>query len=253
MAIHTYQTALVTGASSGIGAAITRQLTARSVRVIATARRAERLDTLAKATGATPLILDLTDTDAIYAALEDLEVDVLINNAGLAKGFGTSFLDLDPEDIEVTAQVNTIGFAHVVRAIVPGMAARRRGHVVTIGSVAGFYPLSSPIYGATKAGVHQFSQNLRVTLRGTGVRVTEIAPGRVATEFFEVGPTDDRIRARFRNSRITVLTADDIAQTIVFALEAPLHVNVSLLEVTPTEQAFGGVYVDPMKAPEDAA
>jgi NADP-dependent 3-hydroxy acid dehydrogenase YdfG len=185
MALEDYKTALVTGASSGIGAAAVRALAARGLTVHAAARRAERLAALAAETGCSPLVLDVRDTEALYAALGGLEVDILINNAGLGRGFEALFR-VAPEDIDTTLKTNVLAAVHAVRATLPGMVERKRGHIVNIGSIAGLYPIKSSLYGASKGAVHLLSQDLRVELQGSGVRVTEICPGRVETEFFEV-------------------------------------------------------------------
>ncbi|MDP7538907.1 MAG: SDR family oxidoreductase, partial [Alphaproteobacteria bacterium] len=173
MAIADYETALVTGASAGIGAATVRALAAKGLAVTAVARRADRLEALAVETGCTPLALDLTDTKALNEALRGREVDVLVNNAGLGRGMA-SFLEASAEDIDLTISTNVIAFLHVIHAVAPNMVARKTGHIVNIGSIAGLYPLQSPIYGASKGAVRLASQNLRIDLEGSGVRLTEI-------------------------------------------------------------------------------
>ena len=188
-----YRTALVTGASAGIGAAAARALAGAGLAVTAAARRADRLEALARETGATPLPLDLRDTDALYAALEPLEVDVLVANAGLGRGMD-DFLAAGRGDIDLTVETNVTAFLHTLRAVLPGMRARGRGHVVAIGSVAGIYPIRSPIYGASKGAVRLASQNLRLDLAGSGVRVTEICPGRVVTEFLAGAAGEEEAR-----------------------------------------------------------
>ena len=243
MALADYRTALVTGASAGIGAATVRALAAKGIEVTAVARRADRLEALAEETGATPLALDLNDTGALYAALEPLEIDILVNNAGLGRGM-SDFLQATPEDIDLTIDTNVSAFLHVVRAVAPGMAARKRGHIVNIGSVAGLYPLQSPIYGASKGAVRLASQNLRLELLGTGVRMTEICPGRVVTEFLVQAAGEQAARQTY--GQFSELQPEDIAETIMFAVEAPWHVNLSTIEIVPTEQAFGGLKIEPV-------
>ena len=135
---------------------------------------------------------------------------------------------------------------HVLRAVLPSMVARKRGHVVNISSVAGLYPIKSSVYGASKGAVHLLSQNLRLELQGSGVRVTEICPGRVATEFFDVAIDDAALRAKVKDTGIEELTAEDIAGAIMFALDAPWRVNVNLIELQPTEQTFGGFSLNPV-------
>lgn len=244
MAMADYGTALVTGASAGIGRAAVRALAAAGLGVTAVARRADRLEALARETGAVPLALDLTDTDALYAALEPLEIDVLVANAGLGRGMG-DFLAAGRGDIDLTVDTNVSAFLHTLRAVLPGMRERRRGHVVNIGSVAGLYPLRSPIYGASKGAVRLASQNLRLDLAGSGVRVTEICPGRVVTEFLAGAVGEEKARETY--GAFAELEPEDIADAIVYAVGAPWRVNVSTVEIVPTEQAFGGVRIDPVE------
>ncbi len=244
MALDDYRTALVTGASSGIGAAVVTALTARGLTVYAAARRAERLEALAKETGCTPLVLDLRDTQALYDALGGLQVDILVNNAGLSRGFEALFEAL-PEDIDTTLGTNVVAAVHVVRAVAPGMVGRKRGHIVNVGSIAGLYPIKSSIYGASKGAVHLLSQNLRVELQGSGVRVTEICPGRVETEFFQVAVGEAEAKEHYAGFEI--LQPGDVADAILYALDTPWRVNVGTIELTPTEQHVGGVTIVPVE------
>lgn len=245
MPLGDYKTALVTGASSGIGQAVVSGLCDRGLTVHALARREKRLSALSEATGCHPLVLDVRDRAAVESALAGLEVDILINNAGVGRGF-EEIHRADPEDMETTIATNVAAALRVVRTLLPGMVARKRGHVVNIGSVAGLYPIVSSIYGATKGAIHLFSQNLRLELRGTGIRVTEICPGRVATEFFDAAFDDPATREKVKDTGIEDLTSQDIADAIVYALDTPWRVNVSLIEITPTEQCFGGLHMTPV-------
>ncbi|MEM9627108.1 MAG: SDR family oxidoreductase [Pseudomonadota bacterium] len=245
MPLSDYKSALVTGASSGIGAACVRALTSRGIEVHALARREDRLKALADETGCMPLTLDLRDHDAIHARLASLDVDILIGNAGTGRGFD-GFLGASPDDIDVTLGTNVQSLVHVLRAVLPGMVERRRGHVVNIGSVAGLYPINSVIYGASKGAVHMLNQNLRIELKGTGVRSTEICPGRVVTEFFEASIEDSEQLAKVKDTGIEELTPDDIADAIIFALDAPWRMNVNCIEIQPTEQVFGGAGFGPV-------
>ena len=243
MALADYKTALVTGASSGIGAAVVRALSARGITVHATARRAARLEALAEETGCLPVVLDLRDTWSLYEALGALKVDILINNAGVGRGFEALFT-VRPEDISATLETNVLAAVHVVRATLPGMVKRKRGHVVNIGSIAGLYPIKSALYGASKGAVHLLSQNLRVELQGSGVRVTEICPGRVETEFFAVAVGEEAAKKVYEG--FEVLVPDDVADAILYALDAPWRVNIGRIELTPTEQYVGGVTIAPV-------
>jgi len=244
MPISDYTTALVTGASSGIGAATVRALASRGVTVHALARREDRLKDLAAETGCLPISLDLRDRDAIYDRLAALDVDILVGNAGTGRGFD-GLLNASPEDIDITLETNVQALVHVLRALLPGMIERKCGHVVNIGSVAGLYPISSVIYGASKGAVHLLNQNLRIELKGTGVRTTEICPGRVATEFFEASIDDPEKAAKIGKTGIDELRPDDIADAILFALDAPWRMNVNMIEIQPTEQTFGGAIAAP--------
>ena len=237
-------TALVTGASAGIGAATVRALTGAGLKVWAMARRADRLAALEEETGCTPLIADVRDSKGLEAVLADVAPDVLVNNAGLGAGI-TGLFSASREDLETTIGTNVTALLEMSRLVLPGMIERGRGHVVNIGSVAGLYPINSVVYGGSKGAVHLICQNLRLELRGTGIRVTEINPGRVATEFMDVAvPAGADFPAK---TPIREMTSDDIADAILYAVQAPAHVNVSMIELQPTEQTFGMTRFDPIE------
>ena len=244
MPLGDYKTALVTGASSGIGEATVRALSGRGIKIYALARREERLKALADETGCLPMALDLRDRDAIYERLGALDVDIIVGNAGTARGM-SGLLEASPDDIDTTIGTNVQGLLHVLRAVLPGMVERKRGHVVNIGSVAGLYPLNSVIYGSSKGAVHLLNQNLRIELKGSGVRCTEICPGRVETEIFDASFDDKDKAEAMKNPGIEQLKAEDIADAIIFALDAPWRMNVNLIEIQPTEQIFGGITMAP--------
>ena len=189
MALDDYSSAVVTGASSGIGASIVRSLSARGITVHAMARRKDRLEARAERTGCVAHALDVRETARVLDVIGALEADIVVNNAGLGRGFGYLH-EAQPEDIDTTIDTNVRAAIHVLRASLPGMITRNRGHLVNMSSVSALYPLVSPIYGASKAAVHQLSQNLRLELAGSRVRVTEICPGRVSTEFFDAAIDD---------------------------------------------------------------
>lgn len=247
MALEDYASALVTGASSGIGAAVVKRLRERGLTVHAMARRQDRLDALAEETGCVPHVLDVRDTPRLFDVIGALDADIVVNNAGLGRGFG-NLHEAALEDIDTTIDTNVRAAIHVLRASLPGMRSRNRGHVVNMSSVAGLYPMASPIYGASKGAVHRLSQNLRIELAGSRVRLTEICPGRVATEFFDAAIDDPEKRSAVMDTGICELTADDIADAVIYAVDAPWRVNVSLIELQPTEQIFGGMTIAP--APE---
>jgi len=246
MALTDYKTALVTGASSGIGEATVKALSGRGIRVYAAARRKDKLDDLANQTGCIPVVLNVRDKDSIYSTLEKFEIDILVNNAGLGLGFEALF-EANPDDIQTTLETNVIGAAHVIRAVGAGMVKRNRGHVINIGSVAGLYPINSSIYGSSKGAIHSMSQNLRIELKGTRIRVTEICPGRVATNFFNIA-VNDRKKSAQAFEGYEALESEDIADAIIYAVDTPWRVNIGTIELSPTEQTFGGMEIIP--APE---
>jgi 3-hydroxy acid dehydrogenase/malonic semialdehyde reductase len=245
--------AFVTGASSGFGAAIARRFAAAGSRVIATARRRDRLSGLIDEFGEDLIFvsgLDVRDRDAIEQLVASLppefaEVDVLVNNAGLALGLEPAqAADLD--NWEQMIETNCSGLVYVTRALLPGMVQRRRGHVVNMGSIAATYPYpGGNVYGATKAFVHQFSLGLRADLHGTGVRVSCIEPGLVGgTEFSEVRFGGDAERAAALYAGTQALTPDDIAAAVEWVTNQPPHVNVNFIELMPVSQSFGPLPVD---------
>jgi 3-hydroxy acid dehydrogenase/malonic semialdehyde reductase len=243
-------TVFVTGASSGFGAAIARRFAASGARVIASARRADRLKDLAAELGSSvlPVTLDVRDRAAVFAAVSDLpaefaEVDVLVNNAGLALGQDPAqAADLD--DWDQMVDTNCKGLAYVTRAVLPGMVARRKGHVINLGSVAGGYPYpGGNAYGGSKAFVHQFSLGLRSDLHGTGVRVTCVEPGLADTEFSTVRFHGDKARADAVYTGMQPLTGADIAESVYWAASLPPHVNVNVIELMATAQSFAAFQV----------
>jgi 3-hydroxy acid dehydrogenase/malonic semialdehyde reductase len=240
------RTVFVTGASSGFGAAITRRYAAEGARVVAAARRVDRVEDLAAAAGGRvlPVALDVRDGDAVRRAVAGLpddyaRIDVLVNNAGLAKGLEPAH-QTDLADWDEMIDTNCRGLVHCTHAVLPGMVERGHGHVVNLGSVAATYPYpGGNVYGATKAFVRQFSLNLRSDLHGTGVKVTCIEPGMCeGTEFSLVRFGGDAERAGAVYSGLQALTADDIAEAVHWATTQPDHVNVNVIELMPVAQSF---------------
>ncbi|MFD8387095.1 SDR family oxidoreductase [Streptomyces sp. NPDC059679] len=244
-------TVWVTGASSGFGAAIVRRFAADGARVIASARRADRLGELAAERGphVLPLELDVRDRQAVERAIRALpgdfaHIDILVNNAGLAKGLEPAH-EADPDDWQQMLDTNCKGLLHCTRAALPGMVARGRGHVINLGSVAGTYPYpGGNVYGATKAFVHQFSLNLRSDLHGSGVRVTCVEPGMCGgTEFSTVRFQGDQGKADAVYAGMRPLGADDIAESVHWAASQPAHVNINTIELMPVAQSFAAFQV----------
>ena len=246
---HPQKTVLVTGASAGFGAAIVRRFAADGARVIATARRLDRLTALADEVDGDvlPVVLDVQDRAVVEAAITDLpaeyaEIDVLVNNAGLARGLDPAH-KADSDDWKVMIDTNCSGLAYCTNAVLPGMVERRRGHIINLGSIAGTYPYpGGNVYGATKAFVHQFSLNLRADLPGTGVRVTCVEPGLVGgTEFSTVRFAGDQDAADRVYAGTEPLTPEDVAEAVIWAARQPPHVNVNTIELMPVVQSFGAL------------
>src|SRR5690554_4582890 len=239
---------LITGASSGIGAACAEAFAKTGARLLLCARRRDRLDALSKRlrnqyeVDVHTFELDVRDNEMVLRRFEELpeewrDVDVLVNNAGLSR-------ELDPvyknsvEDIDVMVDTNVKGLLYVTRAVVPGMVQRGRGHVINIGSTAGHtvYP-GGTVYCATKHAVDAITQGLKMDLHGTPVRVTAIDPGMVQTEFSLVRFAGDQERADNTYAGMTPLTAEDVADVIVFCATRPAHVNTSDVILIPIDQS----------------
>jgi len=237
----------VTGATAGFGQAIAERFIREGAKVVAAGRRTDRLEAMARDLGENllPLTLDVTDRKGVEAAFANLPpafaaVDLLVNNAGLALG-------LEPADRasldewETMVDTNVKGLLYVTHALLPGMVARGRGHVVNLGSVAASYPYpGGNVYGGTKAFVRQFSLNLRADLVGRGVRVTDIEPGLCGgTEFSVVRFGGDKEKAAGVYDGTQPLTAVDVAEAVHWAATLPAHVNINIIELMPTCQAAG--------------
>ena len=244
--------ALVTGATSGFGEAMARRLLAAGAHVIATGRRADRLNGLAAELSSVRLltrVLDVRDQASIDAMMGDLPVpfdaiDILFNNAGLALGLSKAH-EADLGDWQTMIDTNVSGLVRVTRAVLPGLVARNRGDVINISSVAANYPYpGGNVYGATKAFVRQFSLNLRADLVGTKIRVTSIEPGMADTEFSVVRFKGDQSSADKVYAGVHAMSADDVAMVCEGVLKLPAHINVNTLELMPVQQAFGPFAVD---------
>jgi len=237
---------MITGASAGFGAAMARKFVQTGHRVIAAARRTERLGALAKELGKNllPVGLDVSSKSSIDAALASLpadwqDIDVLINNAGLALGLEPAH-EAHLSDWDTMIATNCTGLVTITRALLPRMVARGAGLVINLGSVAGAYPYpGGNVYGATKAFVDQFTLNLRADLVGTGVRATNIAPGMSGgTEFSNVRFKGDDAAAAKVYQGAMALTPEDVAEAAWWVANLPAHVNINGIEMMPTCQGF---------------
>jgi NADP-dependent 3-hydroxy acid dehydrogenase YdfG len=241
MTMSDYRIAAVTGASRGIGAATVRRLRRSGIEVHAVARDAKALDALARETGCLPHAVDVSDAAALRASIGGVPVDVLINNAAVGGKAGAAH-ELAAGAVDDLLAVNIRGVVNCLGLFAPGMIARNRGHIVNIGSVAGLHPLPGlPVYGATKAAIHSLSETLRIDLYGKRVRVSEICPARVKTYIHAQAVGGDRAKADEQFYRgYECLLPEDIADAIAFVLDAPARMDVTLMEVWPTDQVNGG-------------
>jgi serine 3-dehydrogenase len=242
--------ALVTGASSGIGRACARVLAGQGARVIATARRLDRVEALcAELEAETPSeacrarALDVRDRSAIAAMLNELndsgwgEIDILVNNAGLAAGL-EKVQEGDFDNWDRMLDTNVKGLMNVTRLVVPGMVERGYGHIVNLGSIAGRETyISGNVYCASKAAVRAFNKALRLDLLGTGIRVTTLDPGLVKTEFSLVRFDGNESMAEAPYKGMTPLSAEDVADALLWAVTRPAHVNVEEILLMPSDQA----------------
>jgi 3-hydroxy acid dehydrogenase / malonic semialdehyde reductase len=239
---------LITGASSGIGAACAKVFAQAGAKLILAARRQEKLEQLAEQLGkdydcdSYLLPMDVCDRSQVQSALSNLpepwlNIDVLINNAGLSRGLD-KVQDASIQDWEEMIDTNIKGLLYVTRTILPGMLTRGRGHVINLGSIAGHqtYPGGS-VYCATKAAVKSISEGLKQDLLGTPVRVTSVDPGMVETDFSAVRFRGDSQRAKKVYQGLTPLTPDDVADVIFFCATRSLHVNINEVIMMPTDQA----------------
>ena len=238
----------ITGATAGFGKACAEKFAANGYDLILNGRRTDRLETISTELenkfniAVLQLPFDVRDKKAVFDSINNIpadwqQIDVLINNAGLA--LGRDFFDeADTDDWDTMIDTNVKGLLYVTRAIVPGMVARGSGHVVNLGSIAGHqtYPQGN-VYCATKAAVRSISEGLKIDLLGTPIRVTSVDPGLVDTEFSTVRFHGDKSRAAKVYQGLTPLTATDIAETILFCITRPAHVNISEILLVPTDQA----------------
>ncbi len=240
MSFGDYATALVTGASSGIGAGVVERLAHEGLKVHAIGRRKDRLAELSARTGCVVHAIDVRDTGALRETVAPLSIDVLVNSAGINRP--GSIATATDDDLNALVDVDLGAVLRLTRMVLPGMMARDLGHIVNIGSIAGLHSFPGhAAYHATKAGVHALSHQLRIDLHGSRIRVTEVCPGRTATGIFATTFGDEaEARRRFLDGFATLQVAD-VVDAIAFAIAAPWHVNISLMEIWPTYQVCGGL------------
>lgn len=242
------KTALITGATSGIGEATARRLGALGYRLIITGRRSHRLEQVKRtieaesAVEVLALTFDVRERGAVERALGGLpeawkDIDVLVNNAGLAAGL-EHIDEGDPDDWDRMIDTNVKGLLYVTRLVAPLMVARRTGHIINIGSIAGRETYENgAVYCASKHAVNALSQGMRIDLLKHGIKVSQIRPGMVNTEFSTVRFHGDQARADAVYTGVTPLTGDDIASVIEWLVSLPPHMNINDIEVMPSRQA----------------
>ena len=237
---------LITGATSGFGYSCAELFAKKGYKTILIGRRKDRLAKLSKKLGIKrnlPIQLDVRDKKNVFKSIDDLpqeykKITVLINNAGLAWGFEPA-QNVDLKKWEAMIDTNCKGLVYMTKAILPGLIKRNKGHIVNIGSVAGSYPYGGGnVYGGTKAFVKQFSLGLNSDLLGTKVKITNIEPGMADTEFSLVRFSGNKKKADDVYKNMTPLSGEDIAETILWSINRPLHVNINRIELMPLQQGF---------------
>lgn len=251
---------VITGASSGIGAATARRFGKEGYPLVLLARRKDRLELLQKEISSPTFVyeLDVRSEESVIAIMGQIEsqngaIDILVNNAGCGFGLGPAHLS-DLKEWNQCVDVNIKGPLYCTRAVLPNMVKRDRGHIINLGSVAGRYPYpGGNVYGATKAFIHQFSLNLRADLLGTNVRVSCVEPGLTeGTEFSIVRFRGDEHRASKVYENTCPLHADDIAEVIYFCTALPAHANINSVEIMPVMQASAALAVHYNKSIKDS-
>lgn len=244
------KTVLITGATAGIGQATARQFAALGMKLIITGRRQSLLEQEARQLAEQywidvhTMAFDVADKASVHQAFQNLpsewqNIDVLVNNAGLALGLD-KLTEADENDWDRVIDTNIKGLLYVTRQVLPGMVARNAGHVINLGSIAGYevYP-GGAVYCATKFAVRGISTGIKMDVHGTNIRVTEIDPGIVKTDFSKVRFHQDEKRAEAVYAGVDCLTANDIADAIVYCATRPAHVNIRVLHINPTAQTAG--------------
>jgi NADP-dependent 3-hydroxy acid dehydrogenase YdfG len=230
--------ALITGASSGIGATSVRALAAAGFEVVGAARRLERVEEVVREVGGRALRLDVTDPDSVAELTDSLpDLSVLVNNAGGALGL-EPVAEADEQNWREMYEANVMGVMRVTKALLPALERSGNGHIVVIGSVAGVevYPGGGG-YTAAKHAAHAVTKTLRLELLGKPIRVSEVAPGMVETEFSLVRFEGDRAKADTVYEGVTPLTGEDVADAIAYVVTRPPHVDIDYVSIKPTDQA----------------
>ena len=249
------QTVLITGATGDFGKAFVRRFSANGAKLILAGRNAEKLETLKNElnTNCHIGVCEMGDKACITSFIQSIpaefqDIDLLINNAGLALGLEPAY-EVDPDDWDTMIDVNNKGLVRITRLVLDGMQKRKKGHIINIGSTAGNYPYpGGNVYCASKAFVKQFSLSLRADLGGTNIRVTNIEPGMVETQFSTVRFKGDTDKAAGVYADTAPLQAEDVAESVFWAACLPEHFNVNRLEIMPTVQSFGPLPVERKKA-----
>jgi 3-hydroxy acid dehydrogenase/malonic semialdehyde reductase len=248
---HTPECVMITGATGGFGKVFVARFAALGCKLIVHGRSQEKLDELCKNLDVPvhKIVFDICDKDATLTALQDIpeefqDIDLLVNNAGGALGLD-KFHEANLDDLEAMIEMNDTSLIRTTRHIITGMVARKRGHIINIGSIAGNWPYpGGHVYCAVKAFVKQFSLALRADLAGTNVRVTNIEPGMAETPFSLNRFKGDVEKAASVYARTTALTAEDIAESVFWAATLPEHVNINTMEVMPTKQSFSAFAIE---------
>ena len=237
---------LITGATSGFGMSCAELFSRKGYKTILIGRRKERLLKLSKKLGVKknlPIQLDVRNKKEVFQTIEELpndfkKISILINNAGLAWGLEPAH-KVDIKKWETMIDTNCKGLVYITRAVLPGLIKRNKGHIVNIGSVAGSYPYQGGnVYGGTKAFVKQFSLGLKSDLLGTKVKITNIEPGMADTEFSLVRFSGNKKKANDVYKKMTPLNGKDIAETILWSVNRPSHVNINRIEIMPLQQGY---------------
>ena len=245
-----YKTVLVTGASAGFGLATARLLANNGYKVIALARREDKLKELSSLSdNIYPVAMDVTDAKAVETLVSSLpdgfkDIDVIVNNAGLALGVEKA-QECSLENWKTMVDTNVLGVLNVTHTILPSLVKKNKGFIINLGSTAGSWPyVGGNVYGATKAFVEQFSRNLRTDVQGSAIKVTVIKPGLCSdTEFSYVRLNGNEKKVNDLYSGTKSILPEDIANTILWLLNNPAHVNVNEIEMMPVCQAYGGLKV----------